>query len=357
MNIEKRKNFLINLAYFGVIAVAVLALARYILPLVTPFVLAFCIAYLLQGPIRFAHKKLHLPHKLAALAAVLLFYGAVGGLLTWAGLRAAAGITGFMNALPGFYETYAQPYFMEILQNLERVLAEMEPVLTDALDRGGMELIQSLGQLVSGVSVRAMSAATNLVSAVPGLFIKLVLMIISTFFITIDYDRLTGFCLRQMSQGAQEVFFKVKEYLIGTLFVCVRSYVLIMLLTFTELSIGLSLLQIDHAVLIALVIAVFDILPVLGTGGVMIPWTILTAIQGNYPLAIGLLAVYLIITVIRNIVEPKIVGGQLGLHPVVTLCSMFVGLQLMGAVGMFGFPILLSLLRYLNDHGVIRLFK
>ena len=66
---------------------------------------------------------------------------------------------------------------------------------------------------------------------------------------------------------------------------------------------------------------------------------------------------YLIITVIRNIIEPKIVGGQLGLHPVVTLCSMFLGLQLFGGVGMFGFPIGLSLLRYLNDHGVIHLFK
>lgn len=89
----------------------------------------------------------------------------------------------------------------------------------------------------------------------------------------------------------------------------------------------------------------------------MIPWAILTAIQGNYPLALGLLVVYLVITVIRNIIEPKIVGSQLGLHPVVTLCSMFVGAQLFGVIGLFGFPIGLSLLRYLNDHGVVRLFR
>ena len=74
-------------------------------------------------------------------------------------------------------------------------------------------------------------------------------------------------------------------------------------------------------------------------------------------LALSLLAIYLVITIIRNIIEPKIVGSQLGLHPVVTLCSMFVGAQLLGVVGMFGFPILLSLLRYLNDHEVIHIFK
>ena len=130
-----------------------------------------------------------------------------------------------------------------------------------------------------------------------------------------------------------------------------------MSITFFELSLGLSLIGIKNAVLIAFCIAVFDILPVLGTGGIMIPWVILEAVQGNLALAVKLLAVYLIITVVRNIIEPKIVGSQLGLHPVVTLSSMFVGAQLFGVVGLFGFPILLSLLKNLNDTGTIRLFR
>ena len=130
-----------------------------------------------------------------------------------------------------------------------------------------------------------------------------------------------------------------------------------MFITFVELSIGLTLIGIKHAVAVALVVSIFDILPVLGTGGVMIPWTVLAALQGNYSLAVGLLVIYIVITVIRNIIEPKIVGSQLGLHPVVTLCSMFVGVQLFGVIGLFGFPIGLPLLRYLNDHGVIKLFR
>ena len=89
----------------------------------------------------------------------------------------------------------------------------------------------------------------------------------------------------------------------------------------------------------------------------MIPWTVITALMGSHGLALGLLAVYLVITVVRNIIEPKIVGSQIGLHPVVTLVSMFVGAQLLGVLGLFGFPIGLSLLRYLNETGSIRLFK
>lgn len=103
-------------------------------------------------------------------------------------------------------------------------------------------------------------------------------------------------------------------------------------------------------------IAIFDILPVLGTGGIMIPWVILSALGGDLPHAFALLVLYVIITVIRNIIEPRIVGAQIGLHPVLTLMSMFVGNHLFGIVGLFGLPILLSLLRYLNDNGTISLF-
>ena len=149
----------------------------------------------------------------------------------------------------------------------------------------------------------------------------------------------------------------IKEYLVGTLWVCVRSYALIMSITFVELSILLTFIGIEHSVIVAFCTAIFDILPVLGTGGIMVPWAVLTAISGNWILGLKLFIVYIIVTVVRNIIEPKIVGGQLGLHPVVTLCSMFVGVQLLGAIGLFGFPIGLSLLRYLNDHGVIKVLK
>ena len=130
-----------------------------------------------------------------------------------------------------------------------------------------------------------------------------------------------------------------------------------MSITFVELSVGLKMIGLKHAVMIAFIISVFDILPVLGTGGIMIPWAIAAAVAGRYTLAIELAVIYLVITVIRNIIEPKIVGSQLGLHPVVTLASMFVGVQLIGVAGLFGFPILLSLLRYLNKNGTVNLFK
>lgn len=357
MEIEKRRKFLINFTYFGVLFALAFVALRYGLSIVAPFAMGFFIAYGLKRPIALLKRKTGLKGNLPAIITVTLFYGTIGALITLLSVKAASLLAAVILELPKMYATHVLPFFMDILQNVEGVLMKMDPVLVKALDEVATETLLSMEAMVSGLSVKVMGFATGVAAAVPGLFIKLVLMIISTFFIAIDYERLTGFCLRQMSESAKTLFLQVKEYVVGTLWICVRSYALIMSITFVELSIGLSLIKINHALLIAFVVSLFDILPVLGTGGVMIPWAILTAVQGNYPIALGLGIIYVVITVIRNIIEPKIVGSQLGLHPVVTLCSMFVGAQFFGVVGLFGFPILLSLLRHLNDHGVIRIFR
>jgi len=130
-----------------------------------------------------------------------------------------------------------------------------------------------------------------------------------------------------------------------------------MSMTFAELSIALSILGVKYSVAIAGLIAVFDVLPVLGTGGIVLPWAAISLLTGDLKMAIGLAVTYLIITVIRNIVEPRIVGAQLGIHPVVTLISMFVGVNVFGFLGLFGLPIFIALLKHLNDKKIIHIFK
>ena len=357
MRTEKRRNFLIHFSYFALLVLAAFVFVRFLLPPLAPFVIAFVIAYLLKAPIRLLKEKLHVPGKLAAILTVLLFYGIIGGLASLLGLRALSGLSKLLQSLPTLYSEYIQPLIWSILIDVEEFIMRMDASLMVALEGMGAQFVQSLGNMVSSLSVKAMSAVSGLASVLPGLFIKLVVMIISTFFIAIDYERLTGFCLRQLNEKARNIVLEIKEYVIGTLFVCIRSYFIIMSITFVELSIGLTLIRIPHGILVAFLIAIFDILPVLGTGGIMIPWTVLSLLQGNLPRALGLLVIYLVITIIRNIIEPKIVGKQLGLHPVVTLACMFVGAQFAGVIGLFGLPIGLSLLCYLNEHKVVSVFK
>lgn len=354
---EKRKKFIINFLYFAIIIAAIFFALQFALSLLFPFVAALFIAYILKHPINFIARKTKMPRKLAAILMVLIFYGTIGTFLVLASIRAFSFATDLVQRLPSIFRIYVNPVLTDLFDQLEQALEQADPNILDTVDYLWSQFMQSLRSIVSNLSLTSMEAISNVASSLPMLFIKLLLMVISTFFIAMDYERLTGFCMRQLNGWARDIFLQVQKYVVGTLFVCIRSYALIMSITFMELFLGLSLFGVEYALLIALCIAVFDILPVLGTGGIMIPWAVITAILGDYPMALKLFGLYIFITIVRNIIEPKIVGSQIGLHPVVTLVSMFAGVQLFGVVGLFGFPIGLSLLMHLNRTGTIKIFK
>lgn len=357
MKTEKKRAFLINFAYFGVMVALAFFGIRYLLPIILPFVIAFIIAYFLQWPVNVLEKRFGLPHKPIAILAVLLFYVIVGGVLTLVGAKIVSAVINLVKEVPSFYIRQIYPFFVDILHNLERVLIKLGLSELGAASGSTGQVIQSLSEMVSGLPGKVVDVATGFAVSVPGLFVDIVIMIICTFFITIDYRRLTDFCMRQLDDNSKKIFLEIKEYVVGTLLVCIGSYALIMSITFVELSVAFTLIGMNHAIIVAACIAVFDILPVLGTGGIMIPWAVFMLVYGNYPLALELFLIYVIITVIRNIIEPKIIGGQLGLHPVVTLICMFVGVEFFGVIGLFGLPILLSLILHLNAHGAINVLK
>ncbi len=354
---DRKRAFIINFAYFAILLLLAFVLLRYGLRLLMPFVVGGIVAALLQKPIRFLAKYLPLPKKILALLVALLFFCTIGVLISILSVRVFTLGQDIALSLPTLYREYVEPLIRDIFALLETSVLQMDEALLQTWEEMFYQLLQSLGNMISSVSVRMVGIASSFASSLPGVFIRLLFFVIATFFMTMDYDRLTGFLMRQMSERVQDLFLQIKSYIVGTLFVCIRSYALIMSITFVELSIGLSIVGVEHSVLKAFLIAIFDILPVLGTGGIMIPWAVLSMIQGEIGLGLALLAVYIAVTIIRNILEPKIVGSQLGLHPVVTLASMFVGAQLFGVVGLFGLPIFLSLLCYLNRNGTIHIFR
>ena len=267
MPMEKYSKFLITFAYYAVIAALAYVVLRYALPMLAPFVIGAAIAYLLRFPIRFLHRKAKLPYKGAAILVVLLFFGLIGTALVLAGVKAINWLVDAINLLPTMYTTHALPFFAEVTQNLEKIFIDLDPDTLSTLENLAQKALDSAGSLISSLSGTAVSALSGAAVSIPGLFLKLVLLIISTFFIAIDYETIKAFLVRQLDDKTHNLLWEIKNYVGGTLWVCIRSYAIIMTLTFVELSIGLSIVKIDHAVIVALLIAIFDILPVLGTGG------------------------------------------------------------------------------------------
>ena len=354
---NKKKQFIINLIYFFLIVFIAYIFIRYGVTLLSPFIVAFLIAYLLKKPARVISLSTKLPYKIVSFIIVLIFYIIAGILVSLAGIKITSSITRIVMLIPSFYENQLVPFLISTYDGIENAVYNIDPAVVGVLSEGFYQFVRLIGERITNFSLSIVGSLSNIASSLPALFIKILLMIISTFFIAIDFDALSSFMKRQFSEKGNEIIETIKNYMVNTVFVVIRSYALIMFITFIELSIGLSIINIRNPILIALIIAIFDILPVLGTGGIMIPWVIITFLQRNYQTGLGLLVIYLFVTVVRNIVEPKIVGSQLGLHPVVTLISMFVGANLFGVIGLFGFPITLSLLKHLNDTGVIKIFR
>jgi sporulation integral membrane protein YtvI len=198
---------------------------------------------------------------------------------------------------------------------------------------------------------------TDFAGQLPSLLIKLIFTIVSSFFFTIDYYRISTFLILQFKGERREMLLKLKDNGIGTLGKFIRAYAAIISITFVELSVGFWIIGIPNPLFFGALVALIDIMPILGTGAVLLPWSVISFILGNTKVGIGMLLLYITITAVRQAIEPKIVGQQIGLHPIVTLILMYVGAQLMGVLGLLLLPIIATLLVKLNKEGSIHLFK
>lgn len=314
-----------------------------------PFILGILVAYLVVQ----ISRTLKLTHKLLRLALTLLIYGIIGSLITLLAIKGVSTVTDIIKWIPKVSEQKLLP-FANLCYNWGiETIQLLDPALISALEMLMESLLSAAKNLISYISSLAVNMVSNVATGVPSLILSMLAMIFSTIFVVSDYERITAFVSENTPQSVKKILKNVKEYLTNTLFVVIRSYALIMLLTFTELSILFAVFGIDNAILKASLIALVDILPILGTGGVMIPWAVISLVLGHTGLGIRLFVIYAIVTVVRNYVEPKIVGTQLGLHPIITLISMFIGLRLFGFFGLFGLPVGISYL-WKQKHGQLQ---
>lgn len=337
---EKKRDFLINLAYWGIIAAGVYLALEYLLPITMPFLFGILVSWLVV----WISRKIHCTHRLMRIGLTLLIYGIIGTLVVLLSAKGVSAVTGLIKWLPALYEKKLQPFVTQVYGWFVQSIEVLDPTLVSTLKmllESGLTALKNLISTLSGVAVNLVS---NIAAGVPNLVLSLLAMIFSTVFVVSDYENIAGFTAAHMPEKVRKVLLLIKVYLTDTLLVVIRSYLLIMLLTFTELSILFSLFGIENAILKAALIALVDVLPILGTGGIMIPWFVISFVLGHTALGFKLLVIYAIVTVVRNYVEPKIVGAQLGLHPIITLVSMFVGLRLFGFWGLFGLPVSISFL-------------
>ena len=349
MTKERMTQFLIKFAYVAVILGLIFLGFKYVLPLLMPFLLAFIFSVLLKTPAEFLSRKLRINRRLVSTVLVTLLFI----LLAVLALLIGSELFSFARTSVSQFNTVIIPTVESLTETASRWTSRLDPNVVSVLDGLVNSVLLSLRSKVAEISTRLV---TGIMSSLPSSFLNVLFMIIATYFISLDFGLLKWAVARRIKEEDYNKIIAGLDYCKTTVGRMLRSYVLIMFITFVEQSIGLTILGVEYSVLIAMAIAVFDILPVVGSGTIMLPWAVISLITGDIKRGIGLLVLYVIITVIRQIIEPRIVGDHVGLHPLLTLMCMFVGLRIFGGLGLLGLPILCAVLVGLERDGVITLF-
>ena len=294
MNISERFKKLGVILLTTIIAAAIAVFVfKYALPIVLPFVVAWIVALILQPIVNFLSKKAKIPKWLSVIVLVL----ATLFLLSWALyaiiVRASTELLSLSQELLKMFESFStEPggidSFIDKLNSLVPFF-DFSEFLYNIWNNLDEYIATALKNLVSLVSSSVVPLITKIVMAIPNAFVFFIITIISAVYISIDFKKINSFISYQFPEKARSFMKMVKEQFIQTIGKYVRAYGLLILITFSELFVGFSILGVSYSLIIAMITALVDILPVLGTGTILIPWGVYMLISGNYFLGIGIL--------------------------------------------------------------------
>lgn len=373
--VKKRRDALINFAFLAMLLGIVYIYVKYLFGVTAPFMLSFLFAVGLQKPLRWLDKRTNNKcHALWSILLVLVLVAVIIGpviiLLTLVGREIAdfvSYLTAELSDLPNFLATLESG----ILGFLSFLPDGIYTSVSDSISEFFGNMISNFNLSSLNIDIKAIATGLSsgingvysVVKNIPSAIIGIVIGIVAWILFTKDYGKVVGFIKLQLPEGKKNVLGEMKQIFSKTVLKMIRAYGLIMLITFCELTLGLSILNLigvmnnSYIIIIAAAIAVFDIMPVAGSGGVLVPWALISLVLGNIGQTIGLFVIYAVITVIRQYIEPKIVGDSLGVNPLVTLAGLYFGLKLFGFMGMFIVPLTLMTLKAFNDAGRIHLYN
>lgn len=318
-------------------ALAALALGyaalHWVLPFLAPFLIALGLAYLLRRPVRFLARTAGIDRRPAAGLLLCLFAAAALGSLGYLTVRLLTLAALALGKLPAFFSEQCAPLLQAATARLggEGALWDSET------------LAAGIGQALQQLAAWGAAALARAVAALPGMLVPFIFTCVATVYFTLDYDRLLAVAARLLGTARWQRLRRLKTQAADVLLRLLRAYFLLFALTYLQLAAGLALLRVEGAAALALLVAVVDILPVLGVGTVLLPWAALAALGGQGKLALGLLGLYAVIWLVRQLCEPRLVGRQLGLHPLVTLVALYAGLALFGLAGAILLPVAATL--------------
>ncbi|MBR2371226.1 MAG: sporulation integral membrane protein YtvI [Clostridia bacterium] len=322
---------------------------KYALGLFSPFLIGYGIAFMgvrLSEKIRrhFRIKRFGRTFAAVTVSAILAIigFGAYASIhrLVYEGSRFInelsdeGTIEGFVNGAVEWGNRFIRglPFSSAIMdgeQLSERIGGAISGLLQNAVERLGGKLTSFVGGIISGL---------------PSLILFVTVTLISCYYFCFELDRVNAAIFKSLPRGIKKAVPDLRDRVSGVAMGYIKAYFTLYVITAASLTVGLMVLGVRYAFILAIIIATVDLLPVLGIGVIMIPWGVIALLRHDTFLGVGLLILFVLISITRQVLEPRILGKRLGIHPLITLITMYIGFKLFGIIGMISGPLVATVL-------------
>ena len=320
--------------------------------LFAPFLLAGLCAWGLSPVVKWLHKRFKLPRRVLALGVLILVFLALGWLM-WA---LFSGMVREIGSLAVDWEGLVAS-LQAMVNNMGSLFSRGMDLLPPSAQVAAQDAVARLFQWLDTAIPRLLSWAldytASLATALPSFAVAAVVFVMASYFLMADYPRLRANVADKLPQGPRYFFSLVKRAATAGFGGYIKAQLLLSVGVFFILLAGFLLIHQPYALLLALGLAVLDFIPIIGAGTAMVPWAVVDLLTGDFRHALGLLAVWGLVSLFRRLAEPKILGNQTGLSPLLSLASVYVGMRLGGVPGMIFGPILALVSLNLYRSGVL----
>ena len=326
--------------------------------LLSPFLLALVLAWMLNPAVRWLQRRTHASRKVISMILVILVFAVIGGILFGLGWMAVDQVRSLFDNRQSVLDDLLGG-LLEVVNGVQHWLARLSGVVPEGVITSSEDLINTLVDWVRGLDfsgwfTQMAGQAPSMAANVSGFAVALVVFIMASYFITGDYPRLRFEFTDRVPMAARDFCRSVKDISMSAFGGYIKSQLILSVGVFLILSIGFSLMRQPYSLLLALGLAVLDFIPIIGAGTVMVPWAVIDLGLMNFGEAAALMAVWGVIVLFRRVAEPKILGDQTGLSPILSLVGIYVGMKAGGVLGMVAGPLVLLVCINLARQGIFR---
>ncbi len=341
----------LRIVLFVLTCVILAKLAPPLWSLFAPFIVALIMAILLNPLVRWVQRKLGWNRRLLSLLVLILLFTLLGGMLFLLVYGAGTELMSLAQNWPGLLEN-AQKIANQAELFLARFFSLVPPQITELLDTANEHVMNWL----QGAAYDGLVAIANVFKEkavqLPAFLLALLMFIIASYFITADYPYLRTRAIQHTDERLLHFLKQVRSTALAAFGGYLRAELLLSVGVFFILAGGFYVIGQNYALLLALGLAVMDFIPIIGSGTIMVPWAFIALFTQDYSTAIGLMVIWGIVVLFRRVAEPKFVGNQTGLSPLLSLVSIYVGMKLGGVIGMILGPILALVIINLAGLGI-----